>query len=66
MGPEDDPFAGLDPGLKPMAPDADDAIHWLADADRLSRDLGLRPTHPASGIGFANLDDADDVGFLDG
>jgi hypothetical protein len=64
MGREDDPFSGLRPGLEPSASDDTDDLddgdaagfHPLGDAVRLTRHLGLRPTDPSSGIGFADLD----------
>jgi hypothetical protein len=65
MGPEDDPFGGMQPGLEPGAPDAADdggvaGFQLLDDAVQLTRRLGLRPTaDPVAGIGLADLDDLD-------
>ena len=59
MGPEDDPFADLQPPLEPQAPDeiGDAATHPVHDVAGLLHDLDVEVTRPGAVMDFDELGD---------
>ena len=60
MGPEDDPFSGMQPGLEPGAPDVMDESPMFQAVDPALGaldELDIQPMHSSSIMDFDGLDD---------